>query len=412
MPFMLLAMALAIPFATASMRFARALEGGHKRPAVSVGVFSLLIMLVVALFCLTSQHTLFLFAGIWLASLASITLIGEPSKRSFLVGNMVALCFMLASGLLIYGYFTVLAAVNPHQAFQVVSSESVMERSLCAAGSLVLGTVFVLAFAHILQGAYPASKSADKALKPLLLFSMVGSVYELLDAIPLSLGIWFDLMPFFMLGGTVLLTLFCALFSQTTARTGAEAFREVENMALERRRQDQETRMRLYRAQATIDKLTGLMTRRAGRDLLDGLQKEQRPHIVAFIDLDGLKSVNDEHGHLAGDEYLTAFAQAFSAALPGEKLVRWGGDEFLAVFEGDARREDEALERLDAIEATACTGDVQLPVRFSYGLAVALPGESPDDVIRRADTAMYEEKQKRRSEGAAQHAQATEGGLP
>ena len=359
-------------------------------------------MALVALFCIQALGTVGLFIGSWIASLISIALLGGRSRRALLSANLAALCFMLACGLVFFGHMTVVGIVSPQEAQWFVEPGGAGMRGLFLAVALVLGSVFAIALASILHGAYPVSKSADEALKPLFLFAFAAIAYELLDAVPLTLGIWFDRMSFFLLGGTFLLTLFCAVFSYTTARTGAEAFREAEELALKRQRQDQEMRMRLYRRQVTVDQLTGLLSRRAGQLRLDELGKAEKPYIVAFVDLDGLKSVNDEYGHLAGDAYLAAFGEAIAAALPKHDLVRWGGDEFLVIHEGGEKEEVELRERLDAIEAFAEANGVTLPVNFSYGTTeVSSFDETSDEVVRRADASMYKAKQKRRQARAS-----------
>ena len=398
----LLALALAVPFSCASIRLARAIGGGSQRPFVSTCSLSGFMMVPVALFCFQAMGTMGLFLGSWAAALVSIALLGGRSRRAFLSANLVGLCFMLACGLVFFGHMTVAGIVGSQEAQWFVEPGDAGMRGLFLAAALALASVFAIALARILQGAYPVSKSADEALKPLFLFVLVAIAYELLDAVPLALGIWFDRMSFFLLGGTFLLTVFCAVFSYTTARTGAQAFREAEELALERQRQDQEMRMRLYRRQVTVDQLTGLLSRRAGQQRLDNLRNAEKPYLVAFIDLDGLKSINDEHGHLAGDAYLAAFGEAIAAALPTYDLVRWGGDEFLVVSEGGADQERDLRDRLDAIEAVAKTNGTSLPVNFSYGItAVSSFDETSDDVVRRADALMYEVKQERHRQGQA-----------
>lgn len=390
------ALALAIPFAGASLRLARAVGGGAKRALASAYTLSVAMMALTALFCFQTVGTVGLFIGSWIASLVSIALLGGHTRRALLSANLAALCFMLACGLVFFGHMTLVGIVGSPEAQWFVEPGDQGMRALFLAVALVLASVFAIALARILHGAYPVSKSADEALKPLFVFAFAAIAYELLDAIPLTLGIWFDRMSFFLLGGTFLLTLFCAVFSYNTARTGAEAFREAEDMALERQRQDQEMRMRLYRRQVTVDQLTGLLSRRAGQLRLDELGKAEKPYIVAFIDLDGLKSVNDEHGHLAGDAYLAAFGEAIATALPKHDLVRWGGDEFLVIREGGKDEERELRERLDAIEAFADANGTSLPVSFSYGItAVSSFDETSDEVVRRADASMYEAKQER-----------------
>jgi diguanylate cyclase (GGDEF)-like protein len=121
-----------------------------------------------------------------------------------------------------------------------------------------------------------------------------------------------------------------------------------------------------------------------------------------MVDLDGFKAVNDRHGHDAGDSVLVAAADALQRALRAEDVLgRLGGEEFLAVLPdtaaGPAAR---AAERLRAAVADA-GGPVA--VTASVGWAVLQPGEEPDELVRRADDALYAAKQEGRDrvKGAA-----------
>jgi diguanylate cyclase (GGDEF)-like protein/PAS domain S-box-containing protein len=142
---------------------------------------------------------------------------------------------------------------------------------------------------------------------------------------------------------------------------------------------------------ARSDALTGLPNRRA---LDDQLPREMARTLrsatelcLAIIDVDHFKAYNDTHGHLAGDAVLRDCAAAWDGALRGEDtILRFGGEEFLVVLP-DCGAEDgaEIIERL-----RAATPDGQT---CSAGLAVWRPGESVDELVARADRALYEAKE-------------------
>jgi diguanylate cyclase (GGDEF)-like protein/PAS domain S-box-containing protein len=142
---------------------------------------------------------------------------------------------------------------------------------------------------------------------------------------------------------------------------------------------------------ARSDALTGLPNRRAldeqlPREMARALRMEA-PLCLAIIDIDHFKAYNDTHGHLAGDAVLRDCAAAWDAELRGEDtILRFGGEEFLAILPncspGDAA---EIVERL-----RAATPDGQT---CSAGLAVWGAGESVDDLVARADKALYEAKE-------------------
>jgi two-component system, cell cycle response regulator len=129
--------------------------------------------------------------------------------------------------------------------------------------------------------------------------------------------------------------------------------------------------------------------------LVSGARRHDRQLAVAMVDLDGFKSVNDRHGHETGDRVLVAAAEALQRALRAEDVLgRLGGEEFLAVLpDTGAAAAARAAERLRAAVADA-GGPVR--VTTSVGWAVLLAGEQPDDLVRRADDALYAAKQEGR----------------
>ena len=153
----------------------------------------------------------------------------------------------------------------------------------------------------------------------------------------------------------------------------------------------------LLRHEATHDDLTGLPNRRLVNDrLVQALARAQRSGgavAVAFMDLDRLKLINDALGHAAGDDVIRAAAMALSGAMrPGDTLGRFGGDEFVAVAEGVAPEAAAGFgERLRAaVEDVGARAG--MPVTASVGLALVDAGCEPDEVLRRADGAMYAAK--------------------
>ena len=152
---------------------------------------------------------------------------------------------------------------------------------------------------------------------------------------------------------------------------------------------------------AMRDAVTGLANRASLRQTFKRdaavAARSGRPVAVAIIDLDHFKAVNDVHGHAIGDRVLEASAAAIAGALRRADVVgRWGGEEFVAMFpDTDAAGARRALEKaLDAVRGTTFLGADRTPftVTFSAGVAVAQPGESLDDVVARADQALYQVK--------------------
>jgi diguanylate cyclase (GGDEF)-like protein len=141
---------------------------------------------------------------------------------------------------------------------------------------------------------------------------------------------------------------------------------------------------------ATTDGLTGLANRRYWQeDMPRELARSSRdasPACVAILDLDHFKRFNDRHGHTAGDDLLRRAGAAWRAALrPGDVLARWGGEEFALFLPATTpARAAEVLARLRA--ATPLDQD------FSAGIASWDGVESLDELVARADAALYAAK--------------------
>jgi diguanylate cyclase (GGDEF)-like protein len=159
------------------------------------------------------------------------------------------------------------------------------------------------------------------------------------------------------------------------------------------------------RTLSATDSLTGLLNRRGFFDtaeaLLLGSQHTGSSCLVAFVDVDGLKTVNDELGHVAGDEVLVQVAQALRAVTrPYDVVARLGGDEFCVLVvhpPADQRSlRDRLIARLDAVNLGR---EGHLPLSASVGTATTAehPGASIDELVLAADQRMYEHKRSRRT---------------
>lgn len=151
---------------------------------------------------------------------------------------------------------------------------------------------------------------------------------------------------------------------------------------------------------ATRDALTGLYNRRHMQEKLayaaQRFQRYGERFTVALIDLDHFKRINDEHGHVVGDQALMAFASAASMVLRDtDTLARWGGEEFLFLMPNTSpQKATIALDRVrDALASvTVSQAAPQLRLRFSAGLALSLGQEGTDATLERADQALYQAK--------------------
>jgi diguanylate cyclase (GGDEF)-like protein/PAS domain S-box-containing protein len=154
-----------------------------------------------------------------------------------------------------------------------------------------------------------------------------------------------------------------------------------------------------------IDELTGLCNRRAFLSLashqLAVARRTGRPVALFFVDLDGLKEINDAFGHDRGDAVLREAGAILRASFRGSDIIaRLGGDEFAVLaLDTDAQRVDSALARLVAhVDELNARGDRPYHVSMSVGSCVPSPvdSDSLETMLVRADGAMYEEKRRRR----------------
>jgi len=153
-------------------------------------------------------------------------------------------------------------------------------------------------------------------------------------------------------------------------------------------------------SQAGTDVLTGLPNRRAldtalSRELARA-RRSSSTLCLALIDIDHFKRVNDQFGHVVGDQALTHLAQVFKPAIrETDVLARFGGEEFVLVLPDTPMVGAEFMlnRLLRAIERAPlqANGD-RIELRFSAGLAQWQPEESAQALIERADRAMYEAK--------------------
>jgi diguanylate cyclase (GGDEF)-like protein len=158
--------------------------------------------------------------------------------------------------------------------------------------------------------------------------------------------------------------------------------------------------------QATRDHLTGVLNRRAGEERLaqDVAQAQRKgatsgaAFTLAVVDLDQFKPVNDEHGHHAGDACLERFAGALSRNVrKGDWVARWGGDEFvIGAWDAEGRGADMMLKRVEqelrAVPVELAGGE-KIRLTFGAGLARWRDGDDAQELLRRADGALYRAKQ-------------------
>ena len=197
-------------------------------------------------------------------------------------------------------------------------------------------------------------------------------------------------------------------------RRALEGFAVCTTLAIEHAtlRARAEASERVARERAMRDSLTGVGSRSLFFERLEhalAARPEQRATMaLAFVDLDRFKEVNDTFSHLVGDRVLTTVAQRIrSVVRPHDTVVRWGGDEFVVLLEStdDDSVGIAVVERIIAAVAEPIVHEGEtLPITASVGVAFQRPHDTfdVDELVRRADEAMYSVKRSGRN-GFAVH---------
>ncbi len=216
-------------------------------------------------------------------------------------------------------------------------------------------------------------------------------------------------------GGNLYGTLCAASAAQRPLPENAQDLLQLFAKLISQQVQREQLVVKLERANAELavyastDALTGLPNRRSlletlERMLAQAIRAKTRV-LVCFLDLDGFKRINDEHGHEVGDEFLAAMAKRISAALRGgDFLARLGGDEFVLVGYGPALTEDYQPSVLAfkqrITKSTIGKIEVRNDVIDYAGASAGVVAVDPTlikaaDAVQLADAAMYEVKRTR-----------------
>jgi diguanylate cyclase (GGDEF)-like protein len=176
----------------------------------------------------------------------------------------------------------------------------------------------------------------------------------------------------------------------------------VYQASVRRERAGLEAGAAVERRLARVDELTGLGNRRAFDEAITvesvRSSREQLPLSVGLVDVDQLRRINDQYGHLEGDTVLRDVARAMERTVrASDRCFRWGGDEFVVVMpETDLQAAQPMLERLAEAVAEACRAPDGRPISLTWGVARLDSGGTAEDLLTAADLALLERKTEKR----------------
>lgn len=265
---------------------------------------------------------------------------------------------------------------------------------LSAAGTwdeapLVLDSGWVIGFVVIAGAGWELANSQHRrstrstdGLEPVLAMvpSWLGGVALLFGLVDMALHLSdVDYTVPMMIAVTGLLLLRQTLSVTQNRQLAARLARSVERLADE----------------ASHDRLTGLRNRIGlSHRLATRRRSAQGELAVLFIDIDHLKTVNDSLGHEVGDRLIAQVAEQLAAQLGRDAVTRFGGDEFVSTVEGaDVAQVCSAAADIIAPQGSAPDSSLPVVPSMSAGLALWEDGLATDEVMRRADTALYRAKQ-------------------
>jgi diguanylate cyclase (GGDEF)-like protein len=169
-----------------------------------------------------------------------------------------------------------------------------------------------------------------------------------------------------------------------------------------------QTQIETYRANAaesercaSTDQLTGLKNRRGVELAIESRRERKSIFHLILLDLNGFKGINDEHGHVVGDEVLKQFSGELRGQFRSADVVgRWGGDEFIVITDSDPGEIESCMNRvrrwvLGKYKVKTTRGTLEIKLDASIGMAAWDLQENSERLLARADTLMYAEKRLR-----------------
>lgn len=257
----------------------------------------------------------------------------------------------------------------------------------------ILWNIVILRYPKLQEALRVLAVSEEK--RPFMIFLWLCNIFLLLDSMLCTARILWKMMPMLLIGAAFLKEFYiirCLFHLNSIIK---ERHIEKQYRRLEQKLKCQERRTEELKNRSIRDALTGLYSRQYLIEQMEKLLKRKQCFSLAYIDLDGLKYINDSQGHAAGDRYLIRFSQYISGYLREiDFFARIGGDEFVILFL-DCDEED-AKDKLEKIRTELSEGQSDSLPSFSFGIAKADAQKSVFQLLERADKIMYQDKERRR----------------
>lgn len=364
------------------------------RPAPwGIFLFSLAASLWVVSAAFFPLPLLFLYGGVYVLMCLGLWLASCPfTPQTWLCINLLFVHIAMAHQLTL----SVMALWMEKNPYQIYSDPLLGLISVYAVLFILFGLFTGLRY---LTHFHQTKELADVATrrKEIGLFLWFSLGYVAFDTLPCMFDLPYKLVSWFLLGSCLLLWLQLYLFLGYAYRVFMRQHFEDEYRMLEQQQLDHLKLAMELRKIAYTDSLTGTYTRNYVMKILYQWVNEQRMFSVVYIDLNGLKWVNDHLGHEAGDDYLVTVAETVNRHLrANDVLARLGGDEFLVLMPGVTAA--SACAVMEATEKELAGKGKNDVYSFSYGVETVGPGHSLDaeGIIHQADARMYEDKKRRK----------------
>lgn len=377
-----------ISYAWASQLLWHIFDGSPKKWSAGTVLLHLGAMVPIPVMCFINIPLPLFYILIYGISCFVPILVKKRKSNGLLLANMRFLIFA-APHLIIIG---VQALEFNTDVMSVLDNAVLRMAGLVIAAALSTAASFLLSLYLAKEG----MGAAENDLPELHLFSRfvwfcVCSV--VIDGVPCMFALPTKFSSLFLIGCNLLLLLMALIFGSYVYTILRSAHVKEEYLRLQEEEAIQHNRTALLEHEAYLDSLTGIYTRAYVMTNVTNMLKNGESFALAFIDLDGLKRINDRQGHMAGDRYLKEFSVCMKEKLHINNIfARYGGDEFLLLMPGCSM--EEAAKQLQNIQKDV--SECGFP--FSCGAVWAWPedGRSAEEWIAEADRSMYEDKKRRK----------------